>query len=789
MNYREPKRRVDGADFKGRPHAATTDTGKEHAGEARYGATPEEWLHFREVLGLTEHLLPTVANPYAKPSPGSKIKSPAKVPTIYNRSRQYHGIAKWSERHSTASEVRRWSQEPDYGICLQARAVRGLDIDIDDPVKAKLLIDLAESHFGPLPQRFRNGCGRALIPFLMDGPLPKRSVRVTGGVVEILGDGNQFVVAGRHPRGARYEWRGGLPRLIPAIDPVKFEEFWSDVEMFHGTGDTSTCVSTPRQRAPNISIHDRAADYLRAAGLVLHERPDGGFNVECPWAAQHSSGEPGDGSTTYFPAGTNGHKHGAFKCFHQSHGERRTREFLRAVGYVDEADTPEVEFAGLDDVADATPAEIVEPARLTQVVPLKRGKGAPSLSTIASALRKPGVCGKRIGLDSFLGEIMLSDAGDRPQWREITDVDNTRLREHLQRVHGLGSISRDTMRDVLEMVAEENRFDSARLWLSQLQWDGTSRVDSFLCRYFGCTETPYTRALSRYIWTALSGRVMAPGCKADMVPVAVGKQGTGKSRAIAAMAPSPEMFGELTLDLRDADTARRLRGKLVTELPELSGLSKRDSESLKALLSAVFDEWVPKYKERSVRHPRRLIFFGSSNRDDFLVDETGHRRWLPFRSGQCDPEALTRDRDQLWAEGRVLYVVNGVEYCDAERLAQEEHGAFTEVDPWTDTIAAWLDGRIEGLSGGLEVEAQPQAEPQSRIEATESSWIESACGTVHNVVTTSEVLVRALHFSKAQINRSQSMRVARILRQLGWQHDRRQVDGSRKHVFVRPGTA
>ena len=73
---------------------------------------------------------------------------------------------------------------------------------------------------------------------------------------------------------------------------------------------------------------------------------------------------------------------------------------------------------------------------------------------------------------------------------------------------------------------------------------------------------------------------MVPGIKADMVPVAVGKQGLMKSATVEAITPAREFFAELDLSKSDDDKARLMRGKLVIELGELKGLRKVEVNNL-----------------------------------------------------------------------------------------------------------------------------------------------------------------------------------------------------------------
>ena len=60
------------------------------------------------------------------------MKGLGKTPSLYNGRRQVVGIPKWTQKVATAEEVEAWSREPDHGICIQTRLVRGLDIDVED---------------------------------------------------------------------------------------------------------------------------------------------------------------------------------------------------------------------------------------------------------------------------------------------------------------------------------------------------------------------------------------------------------------------------------------------------------------------------------------------------------------------------------------------------------------------------------------------------------------------------------------------------------------------------------
>lgn len=97
-----------------------------------YGAAPGDWDHFSLILELTEDLLPVVSNPHTEISPLSKMKDKGKTPSQFNRSGKVAGFPKWTEYRATLDDVEKWSKQPDYGICLQTRKVRAIDVDISD---------------------------------------------------------------------------------------------------------------------------------------------------------------------------------------------------------------------------------------------------------------------------------------------------------------------------------------------------------------------------------------------------------------------------------------------------------------------------------------------------------------------------------------------------------------------------------------------------------------------------------------------------------------------------------
>ena len=374
------------------------------------------------------------------------------------------------------------------------------------------------------------------------------------------------------------------------------------------------------------------------------------------------------------------------------------------------------------------------------------GEIFPIARNLLPALARPDVCGLRIGYDNFRDEIMSAAPGT-DDWRPFRDADYVFLRVMLE-TGGIGfkPLAKDLLRETVAAVAEAYSFDSAILWVSKLQWDGVPRIDTFFSRYFRLKDSEYHTAVARYVWSAHAGRALVPGIKADMGVILTGIQGQAKSGAIAAMVPDRSLFCEIAFNESDENLARKMRGKLVVEVPELRGLHTRDNEGIKSFMTRPREQWTPKYKEFTTEYGRRSIIWGTSNEDEIFADKTGNRRWLPIKCGpEIDFAGIAADCHQLWAEAAVLFNASGIQWRDAQRLAADIHSDFAVTDVWTDEINAWLDA--EDIDGSKNSDRK--------------------------FLTTHMMLIQCIRMELSRITRKDELRMAGLLRTLKF--DRRKV--------------
>jgi putative DNA primase/helicase len=287
------------------------------------------------------------------------------------------------------------------------------------------------------------------------------------------------------------------------------------------------------------------------------------------------------------------------------------------------------------------------------------------------------------------------DKEDKPfRW---VDADDAGLRSYLEKI--LGFRVKDVINDALVLSASKNAFNPVTDYLNDLKWDGVKRLDTLFIDYLGAADTPYTRAVTRKSIVAAVARAMIPGVKYDTMPVLTGAQGLGKSTLLYKMSKS--WFTDSIKSLDGKEAAELLQGAWVIEIGEMDAYKRTDLETIKGFLTRVEDHYRAAYARKAERHPRRCVFFGTSNRYDYLKDPTGERRFWPIDVGLQKPtknifKDLDVEVDQLWAEG-VMYwqvgealILTGA-LADEAKRQQEGHA---EQDPRESLIRDFVERQV-----------------------------------------------------------------------------------------------
>lgn len=309
----------------------------------------------------------------------------------------------------------------------------------------------------------------------------------------------------------------------------------------------------------------------------------------------------------------------------------------------------------------------------------------PNLSNIQRILgAHPDIVGK-IWFDEFHGRVFQTLFQEEPA--EWADTHDTRMTIWIQRELRLAKISHQLVQRAVDDYARQNVRNEVLEWMEGLTWDGIERLPGLMANGFGAERNEYTAAVGRCWLVSMAARTFSPGCKVRTMPVFEGYQNTGKSSALAII--GGKWFAEMHEDITSKDFLQNLPGKLLIEIAELHAFRRSDVQRIKGIISCATDRYRASYGRRADDHPRRGVWAGSTNRDDWNEDDTGATRFWPIACGNLDLDYLRQYRDQFFAEA-VRRFKDGESWWDFDpELAKKETDQRRAEDEWTESILTY----------------------------------------------------------------------------------------------------
>lgn len=356
----------------------------------------------------------------------------------------------------------------------------------------------------------------------------------------------------------------------------------------------------------------------------------------------------------------------------------------------------------------------------------------------------------------FRGLLRLNEMTKGVHWKgePVTETFSHEICTEFEKYWG-NMFAKDDIVSAAVACAWRNPFHPMKEMLYALPiWDRVPRIQRIVPEILGAEDTPLHQAMIRCFLIGAIRRVLQPGCKLDTALVLVGKQGAGKSTFFRTI--GRDFFSDTPIDAESKDRFLTIHRSWILELAELDGMtSAKTAQHIKGLLSSATDTFRPPYGRVTITAARSCVMVGTTNTDEFLMDPSGSRRFWPIRvSDYIDTATLGEWRDQLLAEAMHLEAQGEPHWLSSD-LDQERADAdpeFTAHDPWEDLVQRSLERIAEGGSSLMEGVA------------------------VKDIMDKMDLPVQLR-------SRASDMRVAGILKRLGWVAKQRTAGGIRRREW------
>ena len=247
-----------------------------------------------------------------------------------------------------------------------------------------------------------------------------------------------------------------------------------------------------------------------------------------------------------------------------------------------------------------------------------------------------------------LGQLPWRKENDLSDW---SDEDDSSLRIYISKIWEIQS--KQNCEDALKQTVKTNSYHPVRDYLNSLLWDGVSRIDTLLVDYMGAEDNEYTRFVTRKWLCGAVARIFVPGIKFDYMLVLTGAQGIYKSTFFNYL--SKGWFTDSIQDVEGNQAIEKLMNSWIIEFGELQAFSKAESNAIKRFITSQEDRTRLAYAKRTSYLKRQCVFAGTTNKSEFLKDDTGDRRYWPVNvkaEGRTKDvrEDLPKEVDQIWAE-------------------------------------------------------------------------------------------------------------------------------------------
>lgn len=246
----------------------------------------------------------------------------------------------------------------------------------------------------------------------------------------------------------------------------------------------------------------------------------------------------------------------------------------------------------------------------------------------------------------------------------------------------------------LMSIALKNAYHPVVDWVLATPWDGLPRIDNFIKTLHTKDDKLFYPIIRRWLLMTIACAFSETGFAQSGILVLQGNQGIGKTRWVMSLCRlNGTVKDGAFIDTSNKDTIILLTKFWISEIGELDGsLRKSDSARLKSFITSPVDQIRIQYAKHITFFARRSSYCATVNDENYLVDETGNRRFwtIPLISVNYDHKM---DMQQVWAELYQLYLDGEQTWPTASEQDQinSTNLSHEKIDPLYEKILSYFD--------------------------------------------------------------------------------------------------
>lgn len=304
-------------------------------------------------------------------------------------------------------------------------------------------------------------------------------------------------------------------------------------------------------------------------------------------------------------------------------------------------------------------------------------------------------------------------------------------------------------------LAKEKPYNPVTAYLEQVSERVTPAgdvLDRLTREAMGLTDPLECRYVTRWLVGAVA-RAVKPGCKNDTALILQGSQGYRKTTFFQTLF-GDDYFMTLGENANERDDLMTMYKNWAVEWGEFEVAAGRKGISeMKNFMSRQRDEFRAPYAATVSEYKRHFVLCGSTNKQEFLYDETGNRRfWVTHIPQPINTQWVEQHRDEIWSAAVALYKAGEQWWLtDTEQtVSNDANAAYEAESPWETLVSRWLS-RSYTANNGIPHDGNP--------------------------FTTADVLTNAIGKPAGQWNRKDENEVGRVMKRLGYEQKRLRLGG------------